>query len=336
MERHNNKFEGKPGNIPGKKWLGLLCSIIYGWIAKALFCATFSWGALAPGSGITTCSFLFLVPFVMGLILAWHMREIHNSRKTATALISLLAVTLLFMASILFQEEGSMYALIAFPVYGLMAVCGSITGRFLFTRKKHGLLLSALILLPFLAAPIESRMGRDEAIYTRYTTISIRSDNNKVWENITSVKAITEAENKGGLYRFTGVPRPVKAEFDTIAVGGQRKAFFDRGLVFTETITAMVPDQVLAFNIEADPGSKPVSALEKHLIIDGRYFEVLDGRYELEKAGKNMIKLHLSSRYRLATHFNFYSGWWAGIIMDRIQKSILQVVKQRSETGKPD
>lgn len=229
-----------------------------------------------------------------------------------------------------------MYALIALPVYGLMAVGGSIAGRYLFSRVKNRLLLPVAILLPFLMAPIESYFGRSAAIYTQYTTINIQSNDNKVWENIIRVKAITEAENKHTLFRFTGVPRPVKAEFDTIAIGGKRKAFFDRGLIFTETITAMIPDKILAFNIEADPGSKPLTALEKYLIIDGQYFEVLDGKYEIERTGNNHIKLHLSSRYRLATHYNFYSGWWARVIMNHIQKSILQVVKQRSETGKPE
>lgn len=336
MEQDSNKYGWVPGIGPGKKWHGLAGSIIYGWVAKALFCSGFSWGTLMPGSGITTCSFLFLVPFTMGLIIGRYPAAEQNSRGTAMALRALLAVAGLFIISILLQKEDSMYILIALPVYGLMAVCGSITGRYLFSGRKNRFLLLVAILLPFLIAPVESYFGRTESVYTQYTTINIHSNDNKVWENIIKVKAITEAENKDPLFRFTGVPKPVKAEFDTIAVGGKRKAIFDRGLIFTETITAFIPDKVLVFNIAADPGSKPLTALEKYLIIDGQYFEVLDGKYEIERTGNNSIKLHLSSRYRLATHFNFYSGWWARIIMDRIQKSILQVVKQRSETDKPD
>lgn len=336
LEQQRNKYGWITGTGPGKKWQGLVCSSIYGWLAKTLFCSVFSWGSLMPGSGITTCSFLFLVPFVMGLIIAGYPAAAQNSRITTKALSALLAVSVLFILSTLLQKEGSIYMLIALPVFGIMAACGSIAGHYLFSGRKIRFLLLVALLLPFLIAPLESYFGRSTATYTQYTTINIHANDRKVWENIIRVKAITEAADKDMLFRFTGIPRPVKAEFDTIAVGGKRKAVFNRGLIFTETITAFIPDQVLVFNIEADRESKPVSTLEKDLIIDRKYFEVLDGKYEIERTGNNTIKLHLSARYRLATHFNFYSSWWARIIMDRIQKSILEVVKQRSESGNAD
>jgi len=131
-----------------------------------------------------------------------------------------------------------------------------------------------------------------------------------------------------------GFPRPIKAELDTIAVGGVRKAIFDRGLFFTETVTEVVPNKVLAFNIKADPNSTPPTALDEHVMVGGKYFDVLEGRYEIEKISADKINLHLTSTFRLSTSFNFYSGLWSKIIMRDIQKNILQIIKDRSETKK--
>lgn len=128
-----------------------------------------------------------------------------------------------------------------------------------------------------------------------------------------------------------GFPRPIKAELDTIAVGGIRVAIFDRGLYFTETVTEMIPNKILAFNIKADPNSIPPTALDEHVMVGGKYFDVMEGKYEIERIGDNQINLILTSRFRLSTHFNLYSGAWSKMIMRDIQKNILEVVKSRCE-----
>lgn len=331
MEQYKKRHEPVATTLRGKKRNGLFYGIIYGLVAKGIFILALSRDILIPASGITTLSFLFLIPFVMGLIIAWYQDSIK-----ASAFLALLAVSGLFAVSILWQQESILYALMAFPAYIVMATTGSITGRYLFSGKERPFLLLAFVLAPFISASIEQYFGAGEAIYAQHTTININASEQRVWEHIVKVEAIAETANKNALSRLAGIPQPLKARFDTIAVGGRRMAIFDRGLIFTEKITAAVPGKTLAFTIKADTGSTPLSALEKHVIIDGKYFEVLKGKYELEKVNNQQVKLHLTTNYRISTHFNFYCGWWARLIMEHIQKSILQVVKQSSETTNPD
>jgi hypothetical protein len=148
------------------------------------------------------------------------------------------------------------------------------------------------------------------------------------------VKPISETENNNSLFQFMGFPRPLEAELDTVAIGGIRKAIFARGLFFTETVTQMQPNKILAFNIIADPKSIPPKALDEHVMVGGKYFDVLEGKYEIEKINETKIKLHLTSQFRLSTRFNFYSGLWSKLIMRDIQKNILEIIKQRSEKRK--
>jgi len=328
LEQYKNRYGPAATIIGGKKWKGLFYGIIYGLVAKSIFIFALSSDILIPASGITTLSFLFLLPFVMGLIIAWHQDSVKVS-----VFMALLAVSGLFGISILWQQESVLYALIAFPAYIVMATTGSITGRYIFSGKKNRTLLLAFVPAPFVSASIEPYFGTSEAIYAQHTTININASEQRVWEHIVKVEAIAATANRDALFRLAGFPQPLKARFDTIAIGGRRMAVFDRGLVFTEKITTAVPGQTLAFTIKADPGSTPLTTLEKHIIIDGKYFEVLKGKYELEKVNDQQVRLHFTATYRISTHFNFYCGWWAKYIMEHIQKSILQIVKQNSEAG---
>jgi hypothetical protein len=314
-----------------KKYKGLIYGIAYGLIARGLFALEMSDNSIIPTYGLMTLSFMFVVPFVIGLIVAYCYDTITSSRKILLLTMPLYAIIGLIGISVFTGQEGIICAFMALPIFAFMALLGGFIGVRLFQRQKDKFVISLFVLLPFLIAPAENYFGLSEKIFTEHTTISINADEHKVWQNITRVKTISEEENHYSLVQFMGFPRPIEAELDTISVGGIRKAIFDRGLFFTETVTQVIPNKVLAFTIEADPNSIPPKALDEHVMVGGKYFDVLEGKYELEKIGDNQIKLHLTSQFRLSTNFNFYSGLWSKIIMRDIQENILEIIRIRSE-----
>ncbi|MCW3108574.1 MAG: hypothetical protein JWQ09_3080 [Segetibacter sp.] len=326
-------------NLKSKvNWKGLLYGIAYGLVARAIFSLEDfrNWDEpngkpLFQTYGLMTMSFLFIVPFVIGLITAYHHDTITSSIKIAIITMPLFAIIGLVGISVLSGKEGIICALMALPVFLFMALLGGLIGVRIFKRNRDKLFISLFVFLPFLIAPLENYYGLTDKIFTEYTSIAISATDKKVWDNITRVKEITEDENNNSLFQFMGFPRPIEAELDTIAVGGIRKAIFARGLFFTETVTQMQPLKILAFNIEADSKSIPPKALDEHVMVGGKYFNVLEGRYEIEKVNDNKIILHLTSQFRLSTTFNFYSGLWSKIIMRDIQKNILKIIKERCE-----
>jgi hypothetical protein len=148
---------------------------------------------------------------------------------------------------------------------------------------------------------------------------------------VTRVREIPAEQDKGWLTKALGFPRPVKAELNYLGVGAYREAVFTNGLVFHETVTHYRENEKMVFSIKADPYDIPSTTLDKHVVIGGEYFDVLNGTYELEKLGENYYRLHLYSHFKLATNFNFYASWWAKWIMKDIQQNILQVEKYRAE-----
>jgi hypothetical protein len=314
-----------------KKYKGLIYGIAYGLISRGIFTLELGENSFLHTSGLMTMSFMFIVPFVIGLIVAYHHDTITSSRKILPLTMPLYAIIGLVAISIFFGAEGIICAFMALPVFAFMALLGGYLGVRIFYRQKDKMIISLFVLIPFLIAPIENYFGLSEKIFVEHTAITINAGESKVWQNITRVKKITDKENHNSLFQFMGFPRPIEAELDTIAVGGIRKAIFDRGLFFTETVTEVIPNRVLAFSIEADPHSIPPKALDEHVMVGGKYFDVLEGRYELESIGKNQVTLHLTSQFRLSTNFNFYSGLWSKLIMRDIQKNILEIIKERCE-----
>ena len=323
------------------KWKGLLYGIVYGLVSRAIFALedfrSDEYGkALFSSYGLMTMSFMFIVPLVIGLITAYHQDSITSSRKIAMVTMPVFAILGLVGISVLSGKEGIICALMALPVFLCMALLGGFIGVRVFkrNRKNNKLYVSFFILLPFIIAPIENQLELTDKIFTEHTKIQINAADKIVWNNLTRVREISENENNSSLFQFMGFPRPIEAELDTIAVGGIRKAIFARGLFFTETVTQIQLNRILAFNIVADPKSIPPKALDEHVMVGGKYFDVLEGKYEIEKINDDTIILHLTSQFRLSTRFNFYSGLWSKLIMKDIQENILEIIKRRSETQK--
>ncbi len=323
-----------------KNWKGLLYGIAYGLVSRAIFALEDFRGeeygnALFPTYGLMTMSFMFIVPFVIGLITAYHHDNIKSSRKIAIITMPIFAILGLVGISVLSGKEGIICALMALPVFLFMALLGGFIGVRIFkrNRKNDKVYVSLFVILPFLIAPLENQLGLTDKIFTEHTKIEINATDKIVWDNITRVKEISEDENNNSLFQFMGFPRPIEAELDTVAIGGIRKAIFARGLFFTETVTQMQPNKVLAFDIVADPKSIPPKALDEHVMVGGKYFDVLEGKYEIEKVNDKIIILHLTSQFRLSTRFNFYSGLWSKLIMKDIQENILDIIKRRSEAN---
>lgn len=67
------------------------------------------------------------------------------------------------------------------------------------------------------------------------------------------------------------------------------------------------------------------------MIIGGRFYDVLDGRYRIEERGEGSVVLQLSSRDRINTHLGRYASWWSEQVMGEIHGNILHVIRQSAE-----
>lgn len=277
-------------------------------------------------------TFLFVLPSIVGALTVYFSSE----EKVKSFLYRLSApwvpIFVFFVITLFFAIEGWPCLLMILPIFLVAAsIGGFIGGYFKLKKRDNKVYLSVLILLPLFLSPIEQYIGAETAPYKAYTYIDIQAPAEVIWSNVTRVKTINKQQDKGWLTNVLNFPRPVKAELNYEGVGAYREAIFTNGLVFHETVTEYIDKKKMSFTIKALPHEIPLTTMDEHLVVGGKYFDVLNGTYELEKLNKNTYRLHLYSNFKLTTTFNFYANWWANNIMKDIQNNILQIQKERSE-----
>jgi hypothetical protein len=188
-----------------------------------------------------------------------------------------------------------------------------------------------VLLLPYLAGPIETSIETQTTLRTIENSIRIEASADRVWENIARVPRFDEREHRFALSHAIGFPRPLEATLSHEGVGGVRHATFEGDVLFIETVTHWEPPRKLTFSIHADAETIPPHTLDQHVTVGGPYFDVLEGEYELEPLPDGAVLLHLRSRHRVSTHFNFYATLWTDFIMSDVQGYILSIVRDRAE-----
>jgi len=280
---------------------------------------------------IMSITFLALLPAGVGA-LAVGLSSVEKVKKIPYAIFfPWVPILAFFVLTLLLSIEGWACWLMILPVFLIMSSIGGLIARAYKNRKRDKLYTVSILLLPLLLSPVEHMIGALPTTYTANTYIDINAPREKIWSNVTRVRTIDKSQDKGWLTRFLGFPRPIRAELNYEGVGATRAAIFDKGLVFHEQVLEYIPLQKMVFSIKVYPYEIPSTTMDKHVVVGGNYFDVLDGTYEIEQLSGNKYRLHLFSHFKLHTTFNSYAGFCSTLIMKDIQNNILQVIKRRAE-----
>jgi hypothetical protein len=278
---------------------------------------------------VMTLSFLLVVPFVLGAIT---VNRIERPSLLFRIFAPWVPMTIVVLVSALIGWEGAICIIMALPVLLIFSSIGGLIGASEALRGRAARL--ALLALPFAASPIETRFAPPTRWVETVTSIDITAPPAEVWPLVTSVDSITPAEQRPALFTRMGFPRPISAAITGEGVGSIRSARFERGLVFTETVTEWQPQRRLSFTIDPNTESIPPTTLDPHVTIGGPFFDVLTGTYELHPTNDGRsTHLVLRSRHRVSTRFNLYAVWWADRVMASIQRNILRVHQARAEAN---
>jgi hypothetical protein len=283
---------------------------------------------------IVSFSFIFFMPMALGAMVCYLGYRLDTPRPFWRSWAPMLAMLLAVAASFVVHLEAMMCLVVALPLVLPGAAAGGWSMHLsLQKRCKDRLLVSFFVLLPYAIAPVEQLWQAPHETRVMRNEITIHATPQMVWSQIQSVPAIQPEELPSQWIYHIGFPRPIAATIDKQGVGGRRHATFERDVSFFEVVTHWEPAKKLSFTIKADPDFIPHTAFDEHIIVGGRFYDVLNGTYEIEPLNDGTCVLHLSSTHRLSTRFNWYAGWWSEWVMNQIQGSILEVIRQRCERG---
>lgn len=304
-------------------------ALLYG----AFFRWAFTLNAFKSTGGLVSLSFIWSVPFALGSLSVAIGRWWGSDKWAYQAMGGpALALAIGLVICIIARVEAIICVLMAVPLLFPATILGGVLTHFLLPKNRpNKLLVSIISILPILSAQLESNTSWPTTIKAIENTIEIDSSPEEIWKRISSVDAINpEQIPNRWIYRI-GFPKPIAATLNREGVGGIRTATFERDVAFFEEITEWDYPKRLSFSIHADPNFIPHTAFDQHIIVGGRFYDVLDGIYEIERISEHHSILHLTSHHRLGTRFNSYAAWWSKKIMNEIQGSILSVIKERAE-----
>jgi len=307
----------------------------HGLMARALFGSD----ATSRFLEVMTASFIFAVPFSLGFVTV-ALAERHGPLAWIPRLSMAVVSGILALAvSLALAWEGLICIFLWFPLYvGLSLFGGLLAGAIADVRRRSGkggsgASLPCIALLPYLAGPIEARFATEQQVRTIENVVRIDATPEEIWEQIERVPRFEESEHHFALSHVIGFPRPLEATLSHEGVGGVRHATFEGNVLFLETVTHWDPPRKLTFSIHADAETIPPHTLDQHVTVGGPHFDVLEGEYELEPLADGAALLHLRSRHRVSTHFNFYATLWTDFIMSDVQSYILEIIRRRAEAA---
>jgi len=310
--------------------VALFLLLLYGGFYRFLF----GTDLMKFAGGVVSLSFIISVPIALGALSVALARWRGSDEWILPAVIIPNGVLFIGLVICFFTKiEAVICIIMAAPIFFSCVTLGGLLAHSWLPRNKRGinLYLSFIVLLPFLATGIENCFHWPTEIKSIEDTIVIHAPASTVWPLIASVSEINPQQISNKWIYLVGFPKPIAATLNREGVGGVRTATFERGVSFFETVTDWNPPHKLAFTIHADPNFIPHTAFDQHIIVGGRFYNVLDGIYEIEPLSATECRLHLTSHHRLSTRFNQYAAWWSERIMDEIQGSILEVIRERAE-----
>jgi len=312
-------------------WFVLAAGALYGLTMRAVFgLALFRDTAAGKAGGAMLSSFLFCVPLAIGFYTVYRLPL--ERRTWGKALIVPWLPTLAFLAgTALLLIEGSICIVMAAPIFLAMA---SLGGFLMWLVMKVSappksvansvLILPALLGLYERDVPLRDHLGDSES------SIHIDAPAATIWSLINRAENIAPAEMADGWAYRIGVPHPLEAVTVDSAQGRVRKLRWERGVHFDEPILDWDENRYIRWRYVFAPDSIPPGALDEHVTIGGRYFDLIDTSYKLDPEGTG-TRLTIHVTYRVSTGFNWYAARLARWLVDDSARTILAFYQHRGE-----
>jgi hypothetical protein len=284
---------------------------------------------------VMTLSFMLFLPLAMGFVTIFVIERRRPQSVWMWFLFPWITVAAAEAAMMAAYWEGTICIVMFTPVALVASTIGGVAAglivRHTRSSRSKGATLACVMCLPLLLGPFESRFLAQRELRTVENVIDIQASPAAVWRNIERVPRIATSELQPSWSHSIGFPDPVEATLSAEGIGGVRHATFQGEVLFIETIDAWDPDRRLGFSIRAQTDQIPPTTFDEHVTVGGKYFDVLHGEYMLEPLSNGRTRLHLTSRSRVSTDFNWYAHLWTDAVMNDLQQRILFVVKNRSE-----
>lgn len=312
--------------LPFSGWIPFAAGAAFGLAMRLIFSGT-SHDILDPMAG----SFIFLVPIITGMLTVVVAERQRRRSWGYYIWAPAVATALVVMGTLVMLIEGIICAILVVPLFCVFgAVGGLIMGLICRLTIRANRTMLALAPLPILLAPVEAQVGPPERVGDIESSILVAAPSEAVWDEIWNVRDIQPEEvERAWMYRI-GVPVPRSGITEVTPHGPIRRIVMGKGIHFDQIVTEWHPNRDVHWIYHFDADSFPPAALDDHVRIGGRYFDLLTTSYTLTPEG-DRTRLTIRMGYRISTRFNWYAGFIADELIGNFESVILEFYRARSE-----
>lgn len=311
----------------------LVGGALYGLLMRILF-GLWPFAPGVPAAGVMMLSFLFAVPFVIGV---WSVSRLPPARRRigAAIVVPWLPMFVFVAGTALLDLEGAICIVLAIPIFMLMASLGGLLALAALKTGAPRSTANAMLVLPLVLALAERAVPISDVVQRSTASVHVAAPPERIFALINNATAIEPGEIAGGWAWRIGVPLPIEGV--TVEEDGQRvrKSVWQKGVHFDEPIVAWDANRHVRWRYRFDADSFPPGALDEHVRIGGEYFDLVDTAYTLVPEGDG-TRLTIDIGYRISTRFNAYAARIGRFLIDDAADTLLAFYRRRAEADGHD
>ena len=280
--------------------------------------------------------YVFILPLILGAIPVLLSTKDQLKSYINFIITPWLSVISFSLLSLITGFEGIICLTIIIGPFLILGTIGGFIYRLIKLKSKgnNSKKLYISLALPLLFLFGETLITPSDHFETVTTKMIINAEQETVWNNIKNVTDIKEDEIQPHFIQMIGIPKPMNGQLDKEGVGGTRNITWEKGLKFKETTTKWNDGFGFEYDILVNTDNLLPKTLDEHVMIGGRYFDVIKGSYNIVPINEYSHEVILTSTYRITSTVNFYGRYWTNFIVDDFQESILEIIKNRCEKSK--
>jgi len=276
-------------------------------------------------------SFVLLVPVLVGAV-AVFIGERHEKRAWRQHFwIGANANALFVLGTFLIMIEGLVCTIVALPLFwclgGLAGIAMGVVCRWTDWAKPT---LYCMAALPLVLGGVEQHIPLPQGASSIERTLSVTARPEVVWQQLLQATDIREEEIGGAWMYRLGVPLPTAAVTELADGRAVRHITMGKGIHFDQVAAAWEPNRRVRWVYRFSAESFPPQALDDHVKIGGRYFDLIDTEYSLRKVGTG-TELRVRMTYRVSTSFNWYARPLAALLVGNFEEAALAFYAHRAE-----
>ena len=307
---------------------GMVVALIYGFGGELFFKQAGDNDLLI---GTLSLSFLLLLPLGIGALTVKLLPKDLKVNWPYAVFAPWVVCIALGVLLLLLSMEALLCIIIGLPIYFVLSSTGGALMCWMYNRRerRESGLLGIILLAPLLMSPVEARWQPPTVVREIYASRVVDAPAAVIWNEFVTVPRIQPEEARFAWFRAAGLPHPVEATLVNPGVDGVRYASYDNGMKVIEPVQVWEEHERYRFGVLLDPESGQRTPLWSD--VAGEHLHVQWVEYRIEPLSAGQVRLHLTSRYALATPINPYAAAWVDFLLSDFQHYILEIVTARAE-----